>query len=104
MGGRGLDIKRALVIGGGAIYEKYIDESAFITEAGVQGKIGEFSIVNGGVQIMTQRIRYILRAPQDRLQQIVGQAWSWSGDFGVPSDALVGNSARFKRCTVIEHV
>lgn len=102
--GAGLAIQRALVIGGGALYEKYIDESEYITEAGVQGKIGEFSIVNGGVQIMTQRIRYILRSPQDRLQQIVGHAWSWSGDFAVPSDGLVGNRARFKRCTVIEHV
>jgi hypothetical protein len=99
----GLPIKRALVLGGGALYEKYIDESAFITEAGVMGKIGEFSVVNGGVQVMTQRIRYILRAPQDRLQQIVSQAWSWSGDFAVPSDALIGNAARFKRAAVIEH-
>lgn len=99
----GVSIRRALVIGGGAIYEKYIDESQFMTEAGVTGKIGEFTVVNGGVMVMTQRIRYILRAPLDRLQQIVSQSWSWSGDFPVPSDGLTGNSARFKRAQVIEH-
>jgi len=55
------------------------------------------------VQVMTQRIRYIMRAPLDRLQQVVGQAWSWSGDFAVPSDSLTGDSARFKRAVVIEH-
>lgn len=99
----GLTIRRALVTGGGVVYEKYIDESKFITEAGVTGKIGEFSIVNGGVAVMTQRIRYIARAPLDRLQQVLGQTWSWSGDFPIPSDALVGDGARFKRAIVIEH-
>ncbi len=98
----GLAINRTLVTGGGSLVEKYLDESQFITEAGVNGKIGEFSIVNGGVQIMTRRIRYILRAPQDRLQQVISLAWSWSGDFGVPSDQLTGDNARFKRCVEVE--
>ncbi len=99
----GVNIRRCIITGGGAIYEKYLDESKFITEAGSTGKIGQFSIVNGGVSVMTQRIRYILRAPQDRLQQVVSQSWSWSGDFPVPSDGLVGDSARYKRAVVIEH-
>lgn len=99
----GLAVQREIVVGGGAIYEKYIDEGAFLTEAGVTGKIGEFSVMNGGVAVMTERIRYILRAPLDRLQQIVSQSWSWSGDFPVPSDGLTGSSARFKRAAVIEH-
>lgn len=99
----GLTIRRALVTGGGVCYEKYLDEGKFITEAGVMGKIGQFSLINGGVAIMAQRIRYILRAPQDLLQQVVNQTWSWSGDFPVPSDAVVGDGARFKRAVVIEH-
>lgn len=99
----GVGIRRAIVIGGGAIYEKYLDESKFITEAGVQGKIGEFSVTNNGVQVMTTRIRYIARAPQDRLQQVVSQTWSWSGDFGIPSDGLTGDASRYKRAAVIEH-
>lgn len=99
----GLPINRTIVTGGGVLYEKYIDESQYITAAGVQGKIGEFSVVNNGVQVMTERIRYILRAPQDKLQQIVAQTWSWSGDFPIPSDGLTGDAARFKRAVVIEH-
>ena len=99
----GLTVRRAIVVGGGSIYEKYLDESKYISEAGVTGKIGQFSVVNNGVQVMTNRIRYILRAPLDRLQQVVGQAWSWSGDFAVPSDALTGDAARYKRAIVIEH-
>jgi hypothetical protein len=99
----GVAVRRTIIVGGGAIYEKYLDESKFITEAGIQGKIGTFSVVNNGVQIMTQRIRYILRAPQDLLQQVVSQSWSWSGDFACPTDALTTNPARYKRAVVIEH-
>jgi hypothetical protein len=98
----GLAIRRTIITGGAALYEKYLDESKYITEAGVTGKIGEFTIINGGAAVMTRRIRFILRAPLDRLQQVVGQTWSWSGDFGVPSDQLTGDAARFKRAVVIE--
>ena len=99
----GVPIRRVIITGGGALYEKYIDESKYITDAGVTGKIGQFSIINGGAAVMTRRIRFILRSPLDRLQQVVSQTWSWSGDFPVPSDQLVGDGARFKRAVVIEH-
>jgi hypothetical protein len=100
----GVPVRRAIVMGAGAVYEKYIPEAtAYMSEAGVQGKLGTFSIVNNGVQVMTERIRYILRSPQDRLQQVVSQSWSWSGDFPVPSDGVTGTAATFKRAIVIEH-
>lgn len=98
----GIAIQRTIVVGGGSIYEKYLDESKYITEAGVTGKIGEFQITNGGLQVMTQRIRFIARSPLDRLQQIYSQSWSWSGDFPVPSDQTTGSTARYKRAIVIE--
>ena len=104
--GNGVNIDRAIVIGGGALYEKYVDEGAFMTDAGVTGKIGEFTIVNQSIQVMTERIRYILRAPLDRLQQVIGQTWSWSGDFGVPTDALgvtLQGAPAYRRAVVIEH-
>ena len=99
----GVQILRTVISGGGALYEKYIDEGEYLSEAGQQGKIGGFSIVNNSIQIMTDRIRYIARAPQDRYQQQVSQTWSWSGDFGVPSDFLGGvTGSRFKRAVIIE--
>lgn len=100
----GFNIHRAVVVGQAAEYEKFIDESAYITEAGITGKVGEFFVTVGGVQMMTERIRYILRAPQDRLQEFVGQTWSWKGDFAIPSDSLSGDAARFKRAVVIETI
>ena len=99
----GINVQRTIIIGGGVGYEKYIDESKFISEAGLNGKIGEFSIINNGVAVMTDRVRMILRSPMDRMQQIVGTSWSWSGDFPVPSDFYgQGSSARYKRSLVIE--
>jgi hypothetical protein len=98
-----VNIRRTIVTGGGALFEEYIDESNYITDAGITGKIGSFSITNAGASVMTDRIRFVARAPLDRLQQVLGQSWSWSGDFAVPSDALTGSSARFKRAVVIEH-
>lgn len=100
----GVGLVRSIVTGGGSIYERWIDESAaFSSEAGYTGKVGSFSIVNGGLQVSTDRVRYILRAPQDRLQQVVSQSWSFSGGWAIPSDSGGGLSAsRFKRAVTIE--
>jgi hypothetical protein len=100
----GIGVVRTIITGGGAIMEKYIDEnSEYMSEAGYNGKVGMFSVVNNGIQINIDRVRYIIRAPQDRLQQQVSQAWSWSGDWGVPTDLNGGTlGGRFKRAIVIE--
>lgn len=99
----GVKILRTIVTGGGAIYEWYIPEADYLTEAGVTGKSGGFQQVStNGMSVDVDGIRYTLRAPQDRKQQIVAQTWSWSGDWGIPSDQLGGRtSARFKRAVVI---
>jgi hypothetical protein len=99
----GTPIGRTIITGGGSIYEHYIPESDYITEAGIMGKVGNFQVTNNGVTVLTDRIRYTIRAPLDVLQQIVDHAWSWSGGFAVPTDLLSGNGAMFKRALVIEH-
>jgi hypothetical protein len=100
----GVNIHRPLFTGMGWIEEKYLDESRYISEAGVQGRIGEFSVTNGGVQVMTERIRLVLRAPQDRLQQNTSSAWSFSGDWPVPTDQLgAGTLATYKRAVCVIH-
>jgi hypothetical protein len=100
----GVVLHRPIVTGQGAIEEKYLDESKYISEAGVQGKIGEFAVVNGGMQIMTERIRLILRAPLDRLQQMTSAAWSFSGDWTMPTDqTALSSAASYKRSSVCVH-
>lgn len=100
----GVGVSRGIIMGKGSLMEAWIDEkAAYMTAAGALGKIGEFSITNNGIMVEAERIRYIIRTPIDVLQQIVTQAWSWSGDFGVPSDLFGGLSASlFKRCVVLE--
>lgn len=99
----GVDIGRIVITGKGCIYEKWLDEGQFVTEAGTQGKIGEFDIVNNGLAITTERIRLVIRAPQDRLQQTVSASWSISTCFPIPSDITAGGPQRFKRAIIIEH-
>ena len=99
----GVPIGRTIVTGKGALYERYLDESQFVTEAGTVGKIGEFQVVNNGIEILTERIRLVVRAPFDRLQQVVSSAWSISTSFPVPSDITAPSGPeRFKRAIVIE--
>jgi hypothetical protein len=100
----GVALHRPIVTGQGAIEEKYLDEARYISEAGVQGKIGEFAVVNGGMQIMTERVRLILRSPMDRLQQTTASSWSFSGDWPIPTDATALSSpSTYKRAAVIVH-
>ncbi len=100
----GVAVTRTIITGGGSIMEKYIDENTeYMTEAGYTGKVGKFSVVNNGLVVNIDRVRYIIRAPLDRLQQQVAQTWSWSGDWGIPTDLLGGQTgSRYKRAIVIE--
>lgn len=99
----GVNIGRVIISGRGAMYEKGFDESAFVTEAGITGQIGDFQIANMGVEVSTERIKLILRAPQNRLQDKVSATWSISTSFSCPSDISSGGPQRHKRCVVIEH-
>lgn len=102
--GNGIQIGRVLITGKGALYERWLDENKYVTEAGITGKVGEFDVVNNGIQVMTDRIRLVLRAPVDRLQQKVGAAWSITTCFPVPSDVTATTgSQRYKRAILLEH-
>ncbi len=99
----GVGIGRILVTGRGALIERGLDEKAYVTEAGITGKVGEFQIVNNGIGIETNGVRLILRAPINRLQDEVSATWSISTSFPVPSDVTSGGPQRFKRAIIIEH-
>ena len=99
----GVNIGRIVVTGRGALYERALDERQYVTEAGITGKVGEFQVVNAGVEVETKGIRLILRAPLNRLQDQVAATWSISTSFPVPSDVTSGGPQRFKRAVVIEH-
>ena len=83
--------------------EYYSDLSQLLTDAGVNGKVGEPRIVNNGIECYTDRIQLIIRAPQNRLQDKVSTSWKFIGDWPTRTDAATGSAARYKRFKVIEH-
>lgn len=102
--GAGVAIGRVILTGRGAMYENYFDESQLVTEAGTTGKIGEFDVNNNGISVMTERVRLIMRAPLDKLQQNISTSWSITTSFPVPSDITAPSGPElFKRAIVLEH-
>lgn len=100
--GAGVRVGRIIVTGRGALRERGLDESKFITEAGVTGKVGEFSVTNMGVAISTERVRLIMRAPINRLQDQVASTWDISTSFSTPTDVATGSLERYKRAITVE--
>lgn len=99
----GIKVARILVTGKAPLYEKWLDESAYVSEAGITGKIGEFDVVNNGLSITLERIRLILRAPIDRLGDLVAASWSISTCFPVPTDITATSSpSLYKRAICLE--
>ena len=78
--------------------------------AGMREKAYEVAGSNSEVQ-MLDGIMQVVRAPLDRLQQIVAQSWFWIGGFVAPTDATAtsviipsAGAQYLKRAVVIEHV
>jgi hypothetical protein len=101
----GTVIHRVVFTGNDAIREYYVDTTGLISEAGLNGKIGDFTgvLTNDGIEILADRIALLIRAPQDRMGDKVGMTWKFMGDFPVRTDSATGDAARFKRICVIEH-
>lgn len=99
----GTKVHRPIFTGQGGIKEYWIDQANLLTDAGTTGKIGNFSVTNNGIEVLTERIKFILRSPLDRLQQMVSAAWSFIGDWAVRTDATTGDDARYKRFVAVEH-
>ena len=96
----GIRIGRAIVTGVGALQERWLDEKKYVTEAGVTGKIGDFTIVNQGISIETLRTQLILRAPINRTMDKVAATWTATTSFATPSDISANGPATFQegRC------
>jgi hypothetical protein len=99
----GVTIQRALFSGQGGIMEYWQDLQQLITEAGVVGKVGEPRINNNGIEVFTDRIQLIIRAPLNRLQDSVSTSWKFIGDWPLRTDATSGDLARYKRFVCIQH-
>lgn len=99
-------VHRPLLVGAGALISAPFDNmESLLDETGVQD-VPNIKLIGpaNGVKVAA-----IVRPPQDRLQQIVSSAWSFIGDFCVPSDSTTGgqggaDTALYKRAVLIEHL
>jgi hypothetical protein len=102
-GGSGgtVTVHRPIVMGAGAlIASPFAEMGSLLGGTGIED-VPEISMVNVAPSV---DVALIVRPPTDRLQQTVSTAWSWVGDYGVPSDSLAnGDAALYKRAVVIEH-
>lgn len=99
----GVKVHRAMFVGQGILREYYQDLAQLITEAGITGRTAEPRITNNSIEVFTERIQLILRAPLNRLQDQVSASWKFIGDWPVRTDVTTGDYARFKRVCVIQH-
>lgn len=95
-----VEVHRPLVYGADAVVSApFAEMGRLLTESDVSD-VPSIAMVQVAPNVEVARI---IRPPQDRLQQVIGSAWSWVGDFGIPSDVTTGDDALFKRAVVIEH-
>ena len=97
-------IHRSMLTGMDVLHEYHMNLDALETEAGITGKTGNFTITNNGIQINADRIKLVLRAPLDRLQENVSISWKFQGAHVVPTDGVSGDAQRYKRVGIIESV
>jgi len=99
----GVKVHRPLFVGQGLLHEYYQDLAGLITEAGITGKVAEPRITNNGIEVFSERIQLIIRAPLNRLQDSVSTSWKAIADWPARTDATTGDRARYKRTIAIEH-
>jgi len=99
----GVKVHRAIFVGQGLIHEYYQDLMNLITDAGVTGRVAEPKITNNSIEVMSDRIQLIIRAPLNRLQDMVSTTWKFIGDWPVRTDSATGDAARIKRTCVVMH-
>ena len=94
-----INVHRPIVVGAGALVEGVYADVAF-------NNIPEAS---DGLMTVNAGIAQIVRAPIDRLRQIVAQSWYYIGGFTVPSDVTAtqtiiptASNALYKRAVMIE--
>jgi hypothetical protein len=99
----GLVVHRPIFLGQGGLQEFGQNQDEMITMAGLNGKVGDFDISNNGIEINSDGVKLILRAPQNRTQDVVSSTWLWMGSWTFRTDATTGDSARHKRAVCVEH-
>lgn len=97
-------VHRPLFIGNESTMEYYVDQNQLLTEAGTSGTVTDgITVNNNGMTFTVENVQVVMRAPQDRLQEMVAQSWKFEGDWVCRTDGATGDGAAIKRLLVVEH-
>ena len=88
-------IYRDIVVGADALIKGPFQDQAGLLANMTAGSTVEIKELGGVVRI--------LRAPLDRLGQVLSSTWSWIGGYTTGSDILTGDNAVYKRAVIVEH-
>lgn len=94
-----VNVHRSIVLGGEALISAPFESMGALL---AQTDVADVPSVRMVDVAAGAQVAMIIRPPQDRLQQVIGSAWSWVGDYGVPTDVTSGDAALFKRGVVVE--
>lgn len=98
-------VHHVIVTGGGGLKEYYVDQDAYMTAAGVAGKISDMpQDKTGDVTIVVERVKLIQQAPKDRFAENVPQTWKFVGDHVFRTDAATGDGRYYKRVGLVQHI
>lgn len=100
----GSQVMRASIIGGEAVFEKYIDFMDLVSDAGITGITAGVSVDDQSITSVVENVRMITRAPLNRTMDQVSTAYAYRGTFVARTDACSGDEARYKRVAILESV
>ena len=100
----GVNLSHSLVVGDGALYEYYIPLDAVLsTPAGFTGVVQSKSPIEyNDISLNAVGIKFITRAPLNRIQDQVSFSWLSEADWVLRTDATSGDNARYQRVVSIE--
>jgi hypothetical protein len=99
----GTPIHRILFSGVGGLIEYSQDVAQYKSPVGMAGEVVDPRITANSIQVNTDRIKMIIRGPQNRNMDQVSTTWRWVGAYAKRTDATTGSAARYKRIGCIEH-
>lgn len=106
----GQNIARAIIVGADTIVEHYVPEGEFSEVPGTSGafgmkaNLGDWTDMGNYVSTSIEGIRVVMRQPLDAKGERSTVTWSWTGDFGIPTDSTsaLKDGRLYKRAVVIE--
>jgi hypothetical protein len=98
-----VNIHRPVITGADVLLEKFSDPDLLYEHDVQGGKLGSFDVSLSGIQVITDRIKFVWRPPLNNTMDLSTMSWLIDCDWAARTDSLTGSAARYKRARVLEH-